>query len=34
MVGVIVADMGRAIEFYRRLGVEIPEGARSSSTSR
>jgi uncharacterized glyoxalase superfamily protein PhnB len=27
MVGVIVADMGRAVEFYRRLGVDIPEGA-------
>ena len=26
MVGVIVEDMPRAIEFYRRLGVEIPEG--------
>jgi len=27
MVGVIVADMGRAVEFYRRLGVEIPENS-------
>ena len=27
MVGVIVADMGRAVEFYRRLGVAIPEGS-------
>ena len=27
MVGVMVEDMGRAIEFYRRLGVEIPEGS-------
>jgi hypothetical protein len=26
MVGVIVEDMGRAVEFYRRLGVAIPEG--------
>ena len=25
MVGVIVEDMGRAVEFYRRLGVGIPE---------
>ena len=25
MVGVIVEDMGRALEFYRRLGVAIPE---------
>lgn len=29
MVGVIVEDMGRAVEFYRRLGVEIAEGAES-----
>jgi uncharacterized glyoxalase superfamily protein PhnB len=27
MVGVIVEDMTRAIEFYRRLGVTIPEGS-------
>ena len=27
MVGVIVEDMGRAVEFYRRLGVDIPEGS-------
>jgi catechol 2,3-dioxygenase-like lactoylglutathione lyase family enzyme len=27
MVGVIVADMGRALEFYRRLGLEIPQGS-------
>ncbi len=26
MVGVIVEDMGRAVEFYRRLGVAVPEG--------
>ena len=26
MVGVIVEDMPRAVEFYRRLGVDIPEG--------
>ena len=26
MVGVIVADMERAVEFYRRLGLEIAEG--------
>jgi catechol 2,3-dioxygenase-like lactoylglutathione lyase family enzyme len=25
MVGVVVADMRRALEFYRRLGVTIPE---------
>ena len=34
MVGVIVEDMPRAVEFYRRLGVEIPEEARSSSSWR
>jgi uncharacterized glyoxalase superfamily protein PhnB len=27
MVGVIVEDMARALEFYRRLGVAIPEGS-------
>jgi catechol 2,3-dioxygenase-like lactoylglutathione lyase family enzyme len=25
MVGVIVSDMARALEFYRRLGLPIPE---------
>jgi predicted lactoylglutathione lyase len=25
MVGVIVEDMARAAEFYRRLGVDVPE---------
>jgi catechol 2,3-dioxygenase-like lactoylglutathione lyase family enzyme len=27
MVGVVVEDMQRAVEFYRRLGVEVPEGS-------
>ena len=27
MVGVMVEDMEKAVEFYRRLGVAIPEGA-------
>jgi predicted lactoylglutathione lyase len=27
MVGVIVDDMPKAVEFYRRLGVEIAEGS-------
>ena len=27
MVGVIVEDMGRAAEFYRRLGVDVPRDA-------
>jgi catechol 2,3-dioxygenase-like lactoylglutathione lyase family enzyme len=29
MVGVIVEDMPRAAEFYRRLGLAVPEGADS-----
>ena len=29
MVGVIVEDMARAAEFYRRLGVDVPQGAES-----
>ncbi|NOK62424.1 MAG: Catechol 2,3-dioxygenase or other lactoylglutathione lyase family enzyme [Chloroflexi bacterium AL-W] len=27
MVGVIVEDMTRSVEFYRRLGVAIPESS-------
>jgi hypothetical protein len=27
MVGAIVEDMPRAVEFYRRLGVDVPDGA-------
>ena len=27
MVGVIVEEMTRAIEFYRRLGLDIPDGS-------
>jgi catechol 2,3-dioxygenase-like lactoylglutathione lyase family enzyme len=27
MVGVVVEDMARAVEFYRRLGVDVPEGS-------
>jgi len=27
MVGVIAEDMARSLEFYRRLGMEFPEGA-------
>jgi uncharacterized glyoxalase superfamily protein PhnB len=27
MVGVMVEDMGRAVEFYRRLGVAVPDGS-------
>jgi hypothetical protein len=29
MVGVVVEDMHRAAEFYRRLGVDVPEDAES-----
>lgn len=29
MVGVVVEDMGRALEFYRRLGVDVPDGSDS-----
>jgi uncharacterized glyoxalase superfamily protein PhnB len=28
-IGVVVADMPRALAFYRRLGLEFPEGAES-----
>ncbi|GCE15521.1 VOC family protein [Tengunoibacter tsumagoiensis] len=31
MVGLIVKDMGRAIEFYRRLGLAVPEGSEEQS---
>lgn len=27
MIGVIVEEMPRALEFYRRLGVDVPEGS-------
>jgi catechol 2,3-dioxygenase-like lactoylglutathione lyase family enzyme len=27
MVGVIVEDMAKSVEFYRRLGVDVPEGS-------
>ncbi len=27
MVGVIVSDMRRAVDFYRRLGVTVPRGS-------
>lgn len=27
MVGVIVEDIPRAVEFYRRLGLDVPEGS-------
>jgi catechol 2,3-dioxygenase-like lactoylglutathione lyase family enzyme len=27
LIGVVVADMGKALAFYRALGVEVPDGA-------
>jgi predicted lactoylglutathione lyase len=27
MVGLVVRDMATSLEFYRRLGIEIPEGS-------
>lgn len=31
MLGLIVRDMGRSLEFYRRLGLAIPEGSEAST---
>jgi uncharacterized glyoxalase superfamily protein PhnB len=28
-IGIVVSDMGRALGFYRQLGLEFPEGAES-----
>jgi uncharacterized glyoxalase superfamily protein PhnB len=28
-IGMVVSDMGRALDFYRLLGLEFPEGAES-----
>jgi uncharacterized glyoxalase superfamily protein PhnB len=28
-IGIVVSDMGRALSFYRQLGLEFPEGAES-----
>jgi uncharacterized glyoxalase superfamily protein PhnB len=27
LVGIVVADMGKALAFYRRLGLDVPAGA-------
>lgn len=27
LIGLVVADMARSLEFYRRLGLDVPEGA-------
>ena len=27
VVGLVVADMGKALDFYRRLGLDVPAGA-------
>lgn len=31
MVGVMVKDMPRAVEFYRRLGMAVPEGSETKT---
>ena len=31
MIGLIARDMGRALEFYRRLGLDIPEGSEDTT---
>lgn len=31
MVGLVVQDMGKSLEFYRRLGLAIPEGSAEHS---
>ncbi len=31
MIGLVVADMGRALEFYRRLDLAVPEGSEKRS---
>lgn len=30
MIGIIVKDMKKSVEFYRRLGVSIPEGSENN----
>jgi len=27
VIGIVVDDMRRALDFYRRLGLEVPDGA-------
>ena len=27
VIGLVVADMGKSLAFYRRLGVKVPDGA-------
>lgn len=31
MVGLVVQDMNKSVEFYRRLGLDIPEGSEEST---
>ncbi|MBK8904938.1 MAG: hypothetical protein IPM53_27410 [Anaerolineaceae bacterium] len=31
MLGLVVEDMGESLEFYRRLGLQIPEGSERKS---
>jgi catechol 2,3-dioxygenase-like lactoylglutathione lyase family enzyme len=31
LVGIVVRDMGASLEFYRRLGLDVPEGAEAEA---
>ena len=31
MIGLVVQDMGKSLEFYRRLGLAIPEGSEAKT---
>lgn len=31
MIGLMARDMGKSLEFYRRLGLDIPEGSESKT---
>lgn len=31
MLGLVVQDMGKSLEFYRRLGLAIPEGSEAKT---
>ncbi len=33
MIGLPIHDMGRSLEFYRRLGLTIPEGSEGQTHS-
>ena len=34
LVGIVVNDMGASLDFYRRLGLDIPEALRTNRTPR